>query len=179
MSSATGAPCTVCAHRRRKEIDEAIVGGVSTIAGLARTHGLSRQALMRHRDAHMGRDIRAVHAQRRDEQAYDRGSSLLDRMHNLGAEAHAALREAKNSKDIRLILSAIGTASKLLELQGRLQGEFADGAVTVNITHNDFRTLPVGIVAALEPFPDAKRAVLIALGGDVLAIEGDAQGTSA
>lgn len=167
MPYPTGNVCSVCSHRSRKEIDAAIAGGVSTLAGLSRRYGMSRQSLMRHRDTHMGRDIKAVQARARDDAAYDRGSTLLDRMHQLGADAKDALEEAKHLKDTRLILAAIGTASKLLELQGKLEGDIGTGGTTnINVTMNDFRTLQINIVSALEGFPEAKAAVLKALSAD-------------
>ena len=100
----------------------------------------------------------------RTEDAYDQGATLLDRLHTLNAEALDALNDAKGLKDTRLILAAITTASRLIELQGRLQGELGSGGdTTVNVTMNDFRTLQIGMVAALEQYPDAKAAVLKAL----------------
>jgi hypothetical protein len=43
----------------------------------------------------------------------------------------------------------------------------------VTITVNDFRRLPIGIVPALAPFPEARQAVLKVLGGDVDAVPAD------
>ena len=162
-----GSLCSVCCSPDRAAIDKKLLDvalGLSTVADIARTHGLSRQALMRHRDGHLRADLKAAAAVQRTEDAYDRGASLIDRLHTLNAEALDALNDAKGLKDTRLILAAITTASRLIELQGKLQGELGgSGDTTINITHNDFRTLQVAIVAALEPFPDAKQAVLRAL----------------
>lgn len=168
MPGHAGGICSICSHPRRSEIDRTVLSGLSSVSAIARQYGVSRQAIMRHRDAHIVADLKEAAARRREADDYDRGASLLDRMHELGAEAQAALNVAKGQKDTRLILAAIGTASKLLELQGRLQGEIGGGDTTINVTMNDFRTLQVGIVAALAPFPDAKRAVLAALGGPAL-----------
>jgi hypothetical protein len=169
MSGNAGPICSVCAHTARSEIDAAIVGGVRTVSDLARTYGMSRQAIMRHRDNHMVADIKAAIARQAEDGALERGGSILDQMLALTAEARDVLRKAKGTNDLRLIMGAIERVGVMLERQAKLEGLIGNGDVTnINITHNDFRQLQVNIVAALEPFPDAKRAVLAALGGPTI-----------
>ncbi|MGE4048940.1 MAG: hypothetical protein AB7F35_29115 [Acetobacteraceae bacterium] len=168
--NSVGRPCTVCSHAERAKVEEAILAD-EPLRAMARRFKLSTGALIRHRSTHMTNDMRLA-AERLEDAAIYRGGTLLERMAYLNQEAQMALQAAKAARDTRLTLQAIGTASRLLELQAKLQGEIGEGGTTITITHNDFRSLQVNIVAALERFPEAKAAVLRALAGEPPAPDG-------
>jgi hypothetical protein len=91
--------------------------------------------------------------------------SLLDRLLSLNAETMAILKEARAGriKDNELALKAIARAEKQLELQGKLLGELNE-APTVNLLAvPEWFSLRSTIIAALEPYPEAKQAVVRAL----------------
>jgi hypothetical protein len=81
------------------------------------------------------------------------------------------MAKAYNTGDLRTANLFLETARRCLETQAKCLGQIETGT-TVNLTVNDFRTLQVNIVAALAPFPEARAAVLRALGDDVPTIEG-------
>jgi hypothetical protein len=159
-----GRDCTVCVHRRRAAIDEALAAG-QAILRIAKQFKVGRMALTRHRDQHLQKDVQAAAAARQVSEVIARGASVLDRLEALDTRMAEIIDDAMLLEDKSAAVRAIREMRGLVELRAKLTGELKDGAgqVTVNITHNDFRTLQVGIVAALEPFPEAKAAVLQAL----------------
>src|SRR5918998_159300 len=129
--------CTVCTHPDRTEIDEALVGGVSSaeIAGRYRTIG--ERAIRRHRTNHLPE----------------------------------TLAKAEEAGELRTALGAIREARGNLELLARLLGEL-DERPTVNLSISpEWLELRAVIVTALEPHPEALRAVVGALesGGNGMA----------
>ncbi len=116
--------------------------------------------------------MQAAAQRERQEVTEAREESLLAQCKTLHRQALALMTAAYQARDYRGAIAGVGAATKLLELQGRFLGQIVTAGPTVNITLNDFRSLQVNIVAALEPFPEAKAAVLQALGGDMPAIEG-------
>lgn len=165
MNAMAGASCSVCGHAARVEIDKHLVDGVRTTSDLARSFSLSRQALLRHKENHVTKAIRAAAERDRQDTGERHEAGLLDQARDLHRKALGLMAKAYQTGDIRTAIAGLNAATKLLELQGRFLGQIG-GDTTVNIAMNDFRTLQVGIVAALEPYPDAKRAVLLALGNN-------------
>lgn len=49
-----GRPCSICSHPDRQAIEAALLAGGESVRALARNFGVTRQALERHRDNHMG-----------------------------------------------------------------------------------------------------------------------------
>jgi hypothetical protein len=92
--------------------------------------------------------------------------TLLARLLSLNAETMAILREARAGriKDNELALRAIARAEKQLELQGKLLGDLNDTpTVNVLMAAPEWLTLRSTIILALEPYPQARTAVLEAL----------------
>ncbi len=118
-------PCTVCAHERRREIDQALVGGAS-VPSLARAHGLSERALRRHRSSHLPQASTEAH----QAAEADRGADLLDRARKLEQVAVSILGRALAADDLRTALAAVAEASRLLQVQGRLLGQLAEAQPT-------------------------------------------------
>ena len=167
MNTQAGAPCSVCSHPAHRTINNEILAGESTIADLSRTYGLSRQSLMRHRDKHIPAQV--AEAVKRDQASgktpEQHEASLMDQVKDLHKKALGLMAAAYNQRDLRTALAGVGAATKLLELQGRLLGQVDSGAVTINVHQSvEFKMITVNIVQALEPYPEAKAAVLKALG---------------
>lgn len=148
-----GRRCSVCTHIDRKSIDSALVADNGSFRSIAKQHGLKPNAIMRHRDAHLGPRLARTQAAReaRDEAT---ASSVLDQMADLQERTLAALERAEKAKakpsEIARVVrevreNALATA--------RLTGLLKDGSV-VNV---DARTqvailagLPAPIVEALQ-----------------------------
>ncbi len=152
--------CSICLHPEREEINAALLSE-TPLRDMARRYATSKDALARHRE-HL--PVHLVKAS--DAAEVIQADTLLGRLLSLNAETMAILKEARAGriKNNELALRAIARAEKQLELQGKLLGELND-APTVNIlmTSPEWLTLRSKIVMTLEPYPQARAAVVEAL----------------
>jgi hypothetical protein len=152
--------CTVCKHPSRDAINAAILGtdSLRTIAG---RWSVSKTALLRHKADHLPVAIvKAVGVQE-----VISGGRLLDRLTALNQETLSILREARTgrTKDGPLALKAITRAEKQLELEGRLLGELNESTTVDIVATQEWQTLRLAILRAIEPYPAARVAVLGAI----------------
>jgi hypothetical protein len=151
--------CTVCSHEARAEIDRALVAGQSSYVLADRYSSLSRPAIERHKANHL--PAKLVMAQAAGEVA--QADSLLEQVRGLQSRAYGILDKAEGTGELRTALGAIREARGNLELLAKLLGEL-DERPTVNITVSpEWLELRTVIVGALEPYSDARGAVLRAL----------------
>jgi hypothetical protein len=150
--------CTVCSHPAREAIDEALVEGVAFPA-LAAKHGVSKDALSRHKVKHL--PAKLVMAQAAEEVA--QVDSLLEQVRDLQARAHRILDKAERAGDLRTALDAIREARGNLELLAGLLGELNEQPVVNLNLSPEWLELRAVIVTALEPHPEAKEGVLRAI----------------
>jgi hypothetical protein len=153
--------CTVCTHECREEIDQALVAGESTgkISGRYRT--IDQRALRRHRANHL--PAKLVMAQAAEEVA--QADDLLDQVRGLQGRALAILDKAENAGELRTALSAIREARGNLELLAKLLGELDERPQVNILVSPEWLELRAVIVGALEPYSEARGAVLRALEG--------------
>jgi DNA-binding transcriptional ArsR family regulator len=112
--------CTICAHEKRAEIDQALINGLS-IRDIAEQFDLSQSAVHRHSTNHIKELLatsKAVESLRADH--------LIEQLSYLQNETLALLDDAKTSGDTRAALQAIREARSNLELKSRLCGELED-----------------------------------------------------
>ncbi len=114
--------CTVCAHPAHHRLNKLVVEGQESLRSIARRHGLSKDALIRHRDAHLPKAL--VKAQEAREVAH--GEDLLGRVDHLRERAVGLLDQAEAQGDIRAATSAIREARCCLELIGKATGELVE-----------------------------------------------------
>jgi hypothetical protein len=152
--------CTVCGHPECEAIDRALVAGESTgkISGRYRT--IDERALRRHRANHLP----AALARAKEAEEVAVADDLLGQVRDLQERALAILDKAEGSGELRTALGAIREARSNLELLAKLLGELDERPINVLISPQwlELRTV---IVAALEPHPQARGAVLRALEG--------------
>ncbi len=151
--------CKVCGHKKRAEIDEAIIRGES-IRGIAKRYGFSPASMQRHKE-----HIPPVLAKAHEAQEVVRADDLLGKLAGLEEDARRIGQKAENKKDLRTALSAVRELSRIIELLARLRGEIQENQVTVNVLAGNPEWLMIRgrIMEALEPFPEARRAVVDAL----------------
>jgi hypothetical protein len=124
--------CTICHHREREKIDADLVAGVP-LRRIAAQSGTSTGALQRHR-CHIAAEV--VHAAETCE--HERGTSLLEKINAMEAEAQRLGKKAEQEGDLRAALLALRELGRAFELQGRLLGAFQPeraqpGQITVNV----------------------------------------------
>src|SRR5215467_10442490 len=129
--------CKVCGHKKRLEIDRALLEGQS-LRVIARRTGTTASSLQRHKAEHLARSLVKAHEARE----VARADSLLDdvrtaegRAERLYGVAEDILEEAREAKDRKTALDAIRAAVNImaearqyLELRGELTGELPNVA---------------------------------------------------
>lgn len=153
--------CSICVHKKRRAIDDAIIAG-EALRRIASRYGVSDASLRRHRDRHISELMAAaaVEAQVEDV-AY--GGTLTEAVERLRAQADEIRTKALEDEDLPTALRAIATMGRLIELQARLLQQIQD-APTVNILiQPEWIQVQAVLTQALEPYKDAAEAVALAL----------------
>jgi hypothetical protein len=150
--------CTICEHPEREAIDGALVGDSSNLS-VSSLFGVSESAVRRHKANHL--PAKLVMAQAAEEVA--QADDLLGQMQDLQARTLAILEAAVSTNQHRTALSAIREARSNLELLAKLLGELDERPVVNLLVSPEWLELRVVIVGALEPHPEALRAVVGAL----------------
>lgn len=147
--------CSVCSHPEVDAINQALVSGQS-YRNIAERFGLAMSSVYRHKSEHLPNAlIKAAEAEQ-----VASADDLLRQIRELQAKALAIL-DRNMGKDDKIALSAIKEARANLDLIGRLLGELDTSPKIVAILNNpEWVTLRTEIILALEPYPDAKQAVL-------------------
>ncbi len=167
--------CTVCGHPMREEIDRAIINN-TVFRGISREHGVSEDALARHKKSHIpellskSQEIQEQKAalitevvQAKEAQETGQADSLLTQLKELMTRTEGIFKKADGANDLRAALQAVREGRCNLELLGKLLGELQDG-VTINLyNHPVWIDLRAVILTALEPYPEAKGALIDAL----------------
>jgi hypothetical protein len=151
--------CTVCAHPDKAEIDEALVAGISSaeLAGRYRTVG--ERAIRRHRTNHLPEKLAKAH----EAQEVAQADTLLEQVRDLQERALDILGKAEEAGELRTALGAIREARGNLELLAKLLGELDERPVVNLSVSPEWLELRTVIVAALEPYSEARESVLRAL----------------
>jgi hypothetical protein len=150
--------CTICLHDKRHEIDQALVER-RAFRAIARQHGVSKDALIRHHDDHLPTALVKAQAAREAADA----DALLAQVVDLRDKAFGIFDKAESSDDLRAAVSAIREARGCVELLAKLAGELKD-APTINlILSAEWLTIQTAVLTALEPHPEARLSVASAL----------------
>ena len=152
--------CTVCAHSEREAIDRALVGDASN-RSVASLYDVSEAAVRRHKANHL--PAKLVMAEMASEVAT--ADNLLEQVQHLQQSTLNILAEAEKSKQYRTALSAIREARGNLELLAKLLGELDERPVVNLHVSPEWLELRAVIVGALEPYSEARGAVLRAIEG--------------
>ena len=143
--------CTICTHTKRHDIDQALVER-RPFRAIARQHGVSKDALIRHHDDHLPTALVKAQAAREAANA----DALLAQVVDLRDKAFGIFDKAEGSDDLRAAVSAIREARGCVELLAKLAGELKD-APTVNIVLSaEWLTIQGAVLRALEPHPAAR-----------------------
>jgi hypothetical protein len=151
--------CNICTHPKREAIDEALVSGVA-FPSLVAEYRVSKDSLSRHKANHL--PAKLVMAQAAEEAA--QADTLLEQVRVLQCRALDILDKAEEAGELRTALGAIREARGNLELLAKLLGELDERPVVNLSVSPEWLELRAVIVTALEPHPEALRAVVGALG---------------
>lgn len=185
-----GRPCSVCAHRSRKEIDKRLQGGESPET-ISKGFELSQQSVYRHKINHLPmvmasgiERVSIISIPPGERQMALHGSEIVDMARSgkataerLMAEAEEALELAKKGGDLPSMLDAVRTAIVALkegrghlELEAKLRGELASGVtLSVALGHPAVASRLDAIARVLARHPDVNAEVLAELEADRVA----------
>jgi hypothetical protein len=147
--------CTICDHPECQAIDRALIEGTAK-RRIASQFGVSEAAVRRHEKAG---HVSAAMAKARDAADAAHGDDLLAQCRELQDKALGILSKAERAGDLRTAIAAIREGRSCLELLARLLAELPAGAAVSVFTSPDWTQTLTVLLAALEPFPDARLAV--------------------
>ena len=150
--------CTICGHKEREAIDQALVAR-QPFRTIADRFGVTKTSLIRHSDDHIPAAL--VKAKDAAEEAH--GDNLLAQVCDLRDKALGILRKAEAADDLRTAVAAIREARGNVELLGKLAGQLQDAPIINIFTSVEWQAVQGAILAALEPHADARMAVATAL----------------
>jgi hypothetical protein len=119
--------CSVCRLDARAEVDAELIECRATLRDIARRHGVSKDAVARHRAACIAESLtagtKAVQVSRADD--------LLERVTTLEEDARRIQGAAEAAGERRVALAAIRERTRLVELMAELQGKLQSGPRSV------------------------------------------------
>jgi len=187
-------PCSICSHAERLEIDKQLLSGES-YRNIAERFKLSIGSISRHREAHIGTDLRdirdvmvaareeALEAVKADEMgtledvkeeiitgARESIAARLELCHNhydqlrvLRERAALALERAEGAEDNKVVLQAIRELRETVRLWAEIDKTITSQPQITIINNPEWVELRTVIISALEPYPEAREAVVHAI----------------
>ncbi len=173
--------CKICQSPDRFRVELMLVSGVGRRA-IAKKFGVSADAVWRHGRLHISQEQRTqllagpIKLRELADRAAEEGLSLIEytgMVRSTVLQQFFAAGEANDRSGVALLSARL---AELFRLQGQFTGELASSLVT-NTTVNNFhfttdpafRQLMMDVAEALEPYPEARRAVFARFA----ALEGD------
>ncbi len=150
--------CTVCRHPQRVAIDQSLVAGGS-LRDIAGQYGLSKSAVERHQAEHLPATLVRGEEARQEAHALD----VVTQLKTINAVSMHILKEARDAHNGDLALKAVDRIQKQIELQAKLLGELDERPVVNLLVSPEWLALRQQVVAALEPYPEARVAVAAVL----------------
>lgn len=154
--------CTICNHDDREAIDKALLLG-TPLRDIARQFGVSKDAPSRHRP-HVSQSLSRVVAAREEAGA----TSALARLEDLHTRATRVLDASEADGKTSMSLAAIRELRGLVETIAKITGELDErpNMQVLNVaTAPEWVAIRGVLMQALAPYPDAARAVAVALDG--------------
>ena len=170
--------CTVCNHPDLLKIEFQLANGGCSYRGLAQAFGLNYNAVENHHKAHMSparlTTLRLKNPLENDQVLQDlsakAGVSALENLRAVHAGVISRWLNALETKSDQYFISLTAQARANIELMAKLGKELAPSQTNVVVQNNigpferpEYVDAIATIVAALRPFPEARRAVAEAL----------------
>ncbi len=159
-----GRNCTICEDSRHDEIDRRC-RIEKNIEKIATEFSISSQALRRHINKnHHIRDVTAIPTTAELSKTED----VLKEICTLHAEAKDLKQQAISENDLKTALLAIDKSLRCMELLAKIQGQIQEQNINIYqqniiINHPEWIELRTLILTALEPYPEAREAVVSAI----------------
>lgn len=151
--------CTICKHSKRDEIESSLIMQ-EPLRNIAKHFKVSLAALSRHESGHLPQHLLKAEDAKQERSA----KNLLEQLDNLHTRTLSLLESAEKEGSRNDALKAIHQARENIKLMAQIVGELpVEGTVNVHLSAQwlELRTV---IITALLPHPEARQAVLKALG---------------
>jgi len=148
----------VCQRPDRHAIDRAIIDGQPAPA-IAALYRVSADAILRHKGSH----IKPMVLQAQQHAAETRALDTLAQLKVINHTSLGVLKEAREARDGDLALKAVDRIHRQIELQAKLLGELDERPVVNLLIAPEWLALRGRLLAALQPYPDARLALAEAL----------------
>lgn len=186
-------PCGPCSDKRRNEIDRRLLEmelSGETYRQIAQDFGYSEYALRRHRENHLIIDLGAIkmakdvarkkalaEAHEKELEALkekaadsmaaklENAASFLDQLREVRRKAADLLDRAEKSQDLKAAGVFIRELREQVRLWAELEGKLASQPQITIINNPEWIELRGMIIAALDPYPEAKEALVNAIRG--------------
>jgi hypothetical protein len=152
--------CTICTHPEREAIDRSLVEGTPNLR-IASHHDITERAVRNHKANHLPASL----AKAQEAEEVSKADDLLDQVRDLQERTLAILEAAEGSNQHVTALAAIREARRNLELLAKLLGELDERPQVNVLISPEWLELRAVIVNALEPYSEARIAVLGAIEG--------------
>jgi len=156
-----GRQCTVCAHNDIEEINRLLLCSDS-YRDLARQFGLSKDALARHKESHIPTEL----LKSNDIQEIAKADVLLVQLEEIREKTLSLLDKAERAADTRVYGAPVAYLREVREqikLLAELEGRLASQPQITIINNPQWIVLRTQIIGALEPYPEAREAVIHAI----------------
>lgn len=162
--------CSVCTHEQVEAINLSLLSGSMSIRRIAEKFGLSVGAVHRHKQHMQAQMIQAEPVDVTDT------SNIMRQIQELNQRADMLYRSAVQANDRMNTVRALKELRELLILYARLTGELN---TQQNVIHQHLHVSPEWaslrsvMLKALQPYPEARAALVAALEGIQALVEGD------
>ena len=151
-------PCSVCIHADTDKINTQLIEGIP-LDTLAKTYGLATSSLQRHK-----KHIPPALAKTQEAQEIAAADNLMGRIAGLDAKAEDIYQKAIKADNLSAAIGAVRELRGVTELYAKITGELSAQSVTNIIVAPEWVSLRNVILVALDPYPEARRAVIEAVG---------------
>lgn len=162
-----GAPCKMCSHPSREEIEDALVLKESSYDALARRFtDMSADAIRRHMTNHVGtKERKEIYARAMTKRELDADAKVADDKINviaslkrLSKECEGLLKQAKAGGDGDLALRTIAELRRQVELAAKILGDLTEvkNQTVIVQGHPAWLQIRDVLLEVLERHPDAK-----------------------
>ena len=158
-------PCSICHHPNRARAEKMHVDGGASIRAIALQCGMDRKQLGVHLKKHLPQAI----AKATEAKEITHANTLLQQVEVLKTEFNGLMRRSKKDGDRDSFIKAGREVFRILELMAKVAGELPGGGTLVNVgvavlnKSPEWQDLRTRIIRAVEPFPEARAAIIAAL----------------
>jgi len=159
-----GRHCSICSHPLVREIDRLLVDPNRSYRTVEEAFpGTNAKSLERHHKGHLLPRMEKVAGV--DREGVEATVGLLGQMEELRERAMGLLDKAEKAGSLPNAIKAIREVRGVLDSQARITGEGTRAGTVINIINAPaWITVQTTIMAALEAHPNARDAVVTALG---------------